>query len=169
MKTALIHITPINLIGDAIARAYGIVQIRHTSNHGSQGPSGTMYVTSSELDEQIKLLKERLTRIEGCENVAMIDHRMSRIQKAAIKFSEMINRWLTEEELKTVIERNKENKNSGTCCATHDFCDANEAMIEALDQFCQLTDEEHINIWNGAWDLAKGHNFNVKLLSENII
>lgn len=50
------------------------------------------------------------------------------------------------------------------CCATHDFCDANEIMADAFkDTFgCEidLNEDLDLRIWNGAWTIAKSRGFN---------
>lgn len=84
---------------------------------------------------------------------------------AAIRLAETLRSWLTPAEMALVNERNATSEYQN-CCASHDFCDANEAMFEAMDQFCQLSDEDHMNIHNGAWDMAKKANFDVAALTK---
>lgn len=77
----------------------------------------------------------------------------------AIAFVDKIREWLSEEERAEVVRRNRlpEYRAIGAC-ATHDFCDANEAMAPA---FAEVTGHEidaesqaDADLWGAAWDLA---------------
>ncbi len=52
-----------------------------------------------------------------------------------------------------------------SCCATHDFCDANELMAEAFVEILgrdpEVCDEADCLVWNKAWTLAKENGFYV--------
>lgn len=103
---------------------------------------------------------------------------MSERQKElAAEFCKVLREWLSAEEMAEVVKRNQaeEDKN---ICASHDFCDANEAMDEAFKRLtgasaCEtrtdtnegdckqascMTDET-LDLWNGAWSLAKQAEF----------
>ena len=83
--------------------------------------------------------------------------------KLAIEFSGVLKEWLTTDELKAINEENK--KRNDNTCATHDYCDSNQAMIDAY--FLVFGKEPDINadfnfdITNAAWDIAKQNNFYV--------
>lgn len=53
-------------------------------------------------------------------------------QKLAEQFRTTIQEWLTEEELAEVDRKNATPQYEG-CCATHDYCDANEAMHRGME------------------------------------
>ncbi len=86
----------------------------------------------------------------------------------AQEFTRILHTWLTPTEMAEVVKRNATPKYKG-CCATHDFCDANMAMDEAMRNLdiatpCDLSDsepqhEEACVLWNEAWDYAKSQNF----------
>lgn len=76
--------------------------------------------------------------------------------------------------IETIISRNREPEYQG-CCASHDFCDANEIMndafIKLFDRSCILPSEVEENpdlarqeeidrrLWNNAWSIAIKNNF----------
>lgn len=83
----------------------------------------------------------------------------------AVKFCDILQEWLTDDELELVVARNdaRVDKNDGVC-HSHDFCDANMAMDEAWSSMFQndvdTTSDADLDLWNAAWDLAKFKNFN---------
>lgn len=81
----------------------------------------------------------------------------------ANKFSMVLRSWLTDAEMREVIERNKA-ETTRSVCHSHDFCDANMAMQEAAESFGLTFDagsDECAALWNSAWDLAKKNNFEI--------
>lgn len=76
------------------------------------------------------------------------------------QFSGIIRDWLTEDELEQV---NTANLNSGDSCETHEFCDPNEAMLQAFNKAfnCELDlqDPLHVELFNRAWAVSKKRNF----------
>lgn len=80
------------------------------------------------------------------------------------KFTEILNQWLTKKELNEIRKRNKQ-PDYETCCATHDFCDPNEAMAEAwVTVFGKEGDwrkDRTMNIINKAWVMSKQKEFRV--------
>lgn len=78
--------------------------------------------------------------------------------RLADDFSRILGDWLTPSELAEIRRRNATPDYSGVC-ASHDFCDANEAMAQALavqglefsSGLCGVVDE--------AWHIAKGREF----------
>jgi hypothetical protein len=81
----------------------------------------------------------------------------------AESFANTIKEWLDPEEMEKVIARNEINirENNG-CCATHDFCDANMAMVEALSKHSliwEMADEVQQQLINEAWNKAKQNKF----------
>lgn len=74
----------------------------------------------------------------------------------AAAFARAIREYLTRKELAEVIERNRAEPDEGIC-HSHDFCDANEAMVEAFEQ-CGLPmdfeSQTDLNLWGKAWNIA---------------
>lgn len=81
----------------------------------------------------------------------------------AKSFSNVLNEWLTKEEMATVIERNQTPEYQDGSCATHDFCDANQAIIDAFEKEAgrelDTQDEDDMKLIQKAWDLARDNNF----------
>lgn len=77
--------------------------------------------------------------------------------KIAKEFCQTINWWLSAEELAEVVRLNAAETNPGVC-HTHDFFDANEAMIAAFENF-NLDVFDAPELCNTAWDLAKSVGF----------
>lgn len=86
----------------------------------------------------------------------------SKTEELAMLFSKLLRKELTEEQMEVV-----ENNNDHTCCASHDFIDANEVMNEAFEkvmgrEFIFFDDaldnmEAHnsdAHMWNTAWENA---------------
>ena len=82
----------------------------------------------------------------------------------AVNFCDVLQEWLTEEELAIVVARNA-NSDCDYVCHSHDFCDANAAMWEAWSRTFKtehdLQSDAEIDLWNAAWDLAKWKKFNI--------
>lgn len=80
-------------------------------------------------------------------------------KKLAKEFVTILRGWLTPAEFRLMRLRNR-NETNPNVCHSHDFCDANMAMLEALTNLnCAAefdpADESHCAVWNEAWDLAK--------------
>lgn len=84
----------------------------------------------------------------------------TQIAQIADQFAAVLREWLSEKEWIEMRVRNSEQYYSGTICASHDFCDANMAMLEAFKQVTGRdpdlaeSDEDH-RLWSEAWRLAK--------------
>lgn len=81
---------------------------------------------------------------------------MNEVQIAK-EFCQILNWWLNAEEMAEVVRRNAEETNPNIC-HSHDFCDANEAMIVAFENY-ELDPIENMELCNKAWDLAKAAEF----------
>lgn len=84
------------------------------------------------------------------------------IEKLARDFSDVLQKWLTPEQMEEVNKRNAAETSPGVC-HSHDFCDANEAMLEAYaKQMCpdEMGTPESLSAWDAAWHLARQHEFN---------
>ncbi len=82
------------------------------------------------------------------------------VSQLALEFSNILKSWLSSDQM---IAVNARNEGAGDSCATHDFCDANEAMIEAFTivfkrdiDFQSDTDMMHMN---KSWYFAKTNKF----------
>ena len=88
----------------------------------------------------------------------------------AEKFSEFLREDLGREKMLLVVERNRTAEYEGAC-ASHDFCDANEVMLAALEDFGFDADDVFENDcdnpvqarWNEAWDEARQNEFWFKI------
>jgi hypothetical protein len=70
----------------------------------------------------------------------------------AAAFSKVIRSWLTPEQLAEVNRRNKVEEP----CYSHTYCDANQAMIDAMESLGLEFDgtDFTITLVNEAWELA---------------
>lgn len=85
-------------------------------------------------------------------------------EKIAREFSKVLREWLTAEQMAQVISRNAKETNP-SICHSHDFCDANMAMMEAYEKVTgeeidNLTEEQSA-LWGKAWDHAVKTKFRV--------
>jgi hypothetical protein len=67
---------------------------------------------------------------------------------------------LSSDDLETIVERNKEN--GPETCASHDFCDPNQCMLEAWEKLghaLDLSDHEQLSLTDQAWTLARLREF----------
>ncbi len=83
-------------------------------------------------------------------------------------FGDVIREWLTTEQLHRAIRSNKSYAYREDVCASHDYCDANMAMLEAWSELTgvdedavDLTDDTMHALWNDAWQRAKRADFGV--------
>lgn len=70
-------------------------------------------------------------------------------------------------ELEGVNAKNKRNGYADAVCATHDYCDANQAMLDALENLNIEYDpnsQSQVDLVNGAWAMAKRADFDVSSL-----
>ena len=83
----------------------------------------------------------------------------------AEEFASVLRKWLTVEEWREMRRRNAKYvaENDHGICASHDFCDANMAMLSALENLgvrgrlpYDETDPrgEVGSLWSAAWDVA---------------
>ncbi len=76
----------------------------------------------------------------------------------AAEFCSVLHRWLDPATI-TEINRRNATPEYGMSCATHDFCDANQAMIDALHSFGLEFDHHLMALINAAWHLARERQF----------
>jgi hypothetical protein len=89
-------------------------------------------------------------------------------EKLAKRFSLILREYLSPEQMKEIIRRNKEETSEGIC-HSHDFIDANMVMAEAFEELGMPDpdprEDEVTDLWNTAWDIAKGSKFDPNLKS----
>ena len=76
------------------------------------------------------------------------------------EFINVLGTWLTDYEMGEIQRRNATPKYIDTgSCASHDFCDANDALCFAFEVLteCELDLEiqAHLDLCNDAWDYAR--------------
>lgn len=84
-----------------------------------------------------------------------------RVKVLAMVFTAVLREWLSAEEWAAVVQRNAMDDDPNVC-HSHDFCDANEAMIEAhqIAFGCDFPEgwadsEEYTSFLNAAWETAR--------------
>lgn len=79
-------------------------------------------------------------------------------------FAEEISQALTPEQFDAVNERNASETNPNIC-HSHDYCDANQAMLDACDKldfhYQPDINDDHGWLFNQAWAIARGAEFSV--------
>lgn len=74
------------------------------------------------------------------------------VEALAKEFQAILEGWLSPEERSEVARRNREALAGSDCCATHDYCDANEAMMLAFQNLQEeFESDEGCAYWNEAW------------------
>ena len=83
-------------------------------------------------------------------------------QRLAEEFADIIRNELNNDELEIVNKRNAENGYKKESCATHDFIDANQSMLDAMESLnieVDLDSDKQITLINEAWQIAQESNF----------
>ena len=83
----------------------------------------------------------------------------------ASEFSEGLGAYLTEEQMRAVVERNRAETALGAC-SSHDFCDANMVLYEVflqqgMDPAAEGDMDRYSALWDQAWNLAKKRDFRI--------
>lgn len=123
------------------------------------------------INQQIRNLEAKYNACTGREAYAIGNKLRTKQQefrdlnlRLSNEFSRIVNREFSNEELAEVVKRNNTPEYTD-CCATHDFCDANELMAEAFKTvFGREVDpqnEDDCESWNIAWSLSKDSHFSV--------
>lgn len=76
----------------------------------------------------------------------------------SMEFCRILSKWLEPSEIREINRRNAQPEYAG-CCASHDFCDPNQAMIDALEAFGLEFHPELFDLVDTAWDLANERQF----------
>lgn len=77
----------------------------------------------------------------------------------AEKFSDVLRRWMTPTQMAEINRLNKTVEYQSGCCATGDFCDSNQAMIDALESLGSSWESTRTELVNQAWDIARKADF----------
>jgi hypothetical protein len=85
----------------------------------------------------------------------------------ATEFAIVLREQLEPAQLAEIDRRNVWERAHGSSmiCHTHDFCDANQAMMDAFQRFnvnCNPANLEHTQLINRAWSIAKAQGFSGK-------
>lgn len=77
------------------------------------------------------------------------------IDAVARRFTTILRGWLTRDEWTAMVAANRA-ETDPRICHSHDYCDANMAMLEAFDAYgdIDVDDDDHVRIWNAAWEAA---------------
>jgi len=85
------------------------------------------------------------------------------IKAIAEAFAGILKEWLSDDEFAEMKAANKAEQDDGVC-HSHDYCDANMAMLGALIKAGAITQDQadaddfdimdHSNLWNAAWAYA---------------
>lgn len=84
-------------------------------------------------------------------------------QDLANEFAVEIRKWVSPDDCREIDRRNKA-ETSAAICHSHDFCDANQAMINALSKLgmeFDLQDEPQMKLIDDAWRIVRGQGFGV--------
>lgn len=79
----------------------------------------------------------------------------------AREFSRILCEWCTPDEMAEIRQRNLTPEYSGGCCASHDFYDANQAMIDAVESLGGEYDTDSDLPIDAAWGIAKQAGFDL--------
>ena len=110
-------------------------------------------------DDDITIVEPGWFFCMTCENEWIASGTVAAV---ADSFSSIIRSWTSSADLAAIILANMEDADSGIC-HTHDFFDANEAMMGAFEQ-CGLNPHSMIShtslsLWGAAWTIAKDNEF----------
>lgn len=91
----------------------------------------------------------------------------------ANSFGEILTSWHTPEQMEEVNRLNKTNEYSGGSCASHNYFDANEAMVQAFKivtgKEINFQSDIDIELINAAWNIARENNFQTVFPALNMI
>lgn len=87
-------------------------------------------------------------------------NRDQQITKIAEAFAEVMKQWLSPAEFAEMKRANETDETySGGVCASHNFCDANMAMMVAFKDVVgrdpEVENEDDCELWNETWGLAR--------------
>ena len=84
-------------------------------------------------------------------------------ESLAREFSDAINALLLPEEVLEIVQRNRE-ETDPRICHTHDFCDANQVLLDVfMKHGMDIADEGGLDrwgrLWDESWKIAKASDF----------
>lgn len=87
------------------------------------------------------------------------------IETLALEFSQGLHAYLTPEQMRDVVERNRSEPEQGIC-HSHDFCDANMFLYDvfvkySMDPAAEGGVDQWGDLWDQAWNLAKSKEFQI--------
>lgn len=90
------------------------------------------------------------------------------IEAISHEFAIRLSMEIGDDNLREVVRRNATPDYAPTCCASHDFCDANMVMLDAMRAWGHylftpegdISDDE-TRICSAAWDQAKEYRFDL--------
>lgn len=133
--------------------------VKKLYNNGSTNIHGALKMRGKFTLEEIKALNDAASSLAAMAintYVDALEKESPMVETLAKEFSAKLEEWIGEE-LKTVVARNYVEKDSAIC-HSHDFCDANMAMIEVFEAR-GLDWETHNELLDAAWNKAKANNF----------
>jgi len=89
--------------------------------------------------------------------------------RLAMAFSRKIGETLSDEELAEVRREQARRPDNHQTCATHDYCDAGQVMIDAAREVFPTRRIElggaTLQLFNASWEIAKDHGFSPEKLA----
>lgn len=111
-----------------------------------------------------QLVIERVAQFEASMTIPPLD-----LAKA---FCRQLHKQLDDGTMKVINRRNEEFEACGnhSICATHDFCDANQVMLDAIESICGFADYHFAQneMINAAWDIARKARFDADKCCEPV-
>lgn len=105
--------------------------------------------------DSISLVIERICQYEASMSIPPLE--------LAIEFCRQLSKNLDDGTIQLINARNQSYEAAGdhSTCATHDFCDANQVMLDAIEAICVVADYHFAQnaMINAAWDIARRARF----------
>lgn len=79
-------------------------------------------------------------------------------KQLANAFSAILRQWLEPIQLAAVVAANR-SESDPSICHSHDMCDPNQAMIDAMESLGIEWDAAQSELVNAAWSIAKRNEF----------
>lgn len=128
-------------------------------------------ITSEDIKALVKL-KIGESHLDKKRSLEKMQHKID-VYLIAREFTKVLRSWLSREEMDTVVSRNKTKKYQDGSCATHDFCDSNQAMLDAFEKIMgrevvfhddeipgsEKQEEEDSALMDAAWNMAREKEF----------
>ena len=118
------------------------------------------------------------TRLKDQDYVTMVACPFCAIACAA-EFSRVLCIWLPSDQIAEAVRLNAAESPDFGICHSHDHCDANMAMYEAMTNlgiapYIDYEDgtaerDNHLALWNAAWDIAKAAGFSPVVCTAEVV